>query len=116
MNWQALGAFSNFGLLIIATISYLKPSVDRRISTLLFSVFILLLFLIIYRKIFRLIRRKNSDAVYLVKWGIKHWIENQATLKKLGYNQTDVESISDFEFFLYPSGESLNEHTPMCGK
>lgn len=108
MNWQALSAFSEFGLLVVAIISYLKPSVDRRISTLLFSIFILLLFIIIYRKFFRLIRRKNSDAVYLVKWGIKHWIENPNTLKNLGYNQADVENVSDFEFFLYPSGKSLN--------
>lgn len=107
MNWSAITAVSTFGLFVVGVIGLVKPNVDKNILNIIYSIVTIFLLLVLYHKFFRLIRKKEKDAIYLVKWGIKHWIENPATFKKLGYTSEDIESINDFEFGLYPLGKSI---------
>ena len=108
MNWNALTALATFGLFIIAAFSFFNPNLDQKISLTLFIIFILLLLLILRHKLFRLVRRGTGGAVYKVRWGIKHWIENPTTLRRLGNTWDDIENISDWEFHLHPTGRSIN--------
>jgi hypothetical protein len=109
MNWNAISGLSQLGLFVIAVISYLKPSINPSISYILFGVFILLLLLVLYHKFFRLIRKgKEGGRVFIVNWGVKHWIENPFTLNKLGHTWDEVDAVSEFEFNLYPTGKSIN--------
>lgn len=108
MNWTAVSAISELGIFLIALVSIFKPNIDRNILVVIYALFSVLFLLFIYHKLFRLIRRGSGVAVYSVRWGIKHWIENPTTLRKLGYTWDDVDGISGFEFDLYPTGKSIN--------
>ena len=108
MNWLAIGSLSQLGLLILTWFTLTNPQLNYTSkSVILFAIGILCV-LIIYNKLFRLIRKGSGPAVYKVVWGVKHWIENPYTLKKLGHTADDVESINEFEFNLHPLGKSIN--------
>lgn len=108
MNWNAINAISTLGMFLVALFSLFKPDVDRNILMVIYTLFLIFLLLFTYHKLFRLIRRGSGGAVYKINWGIKHWIENPTTLRRLGYTWDDVDNISDFEFNLYPTGKSIN--------
>lgn len=108
MNWQAIGSLSALGMFLIAILSFFKPNIDRNILGAIYFLFFIFLLLFMYHKLFRLIRKGTTNAVYKVSWGIKHWIENPTTLKKLGYTWDDIDNVSDFEFRLHPRGKSIN--------
>ena len=61
---------------------------------------------------FKLIRTSDSDKVYLleskVHKNIRHWIENETTLKSLSFSFEDVEYLTQEELIKYPEGESYN--------
>jgi len=40
--------------------------------------------------------------------GVKRWIQNLNSFEKMGYTKEDVESVSDFEFLLYPLSKPIN--------
>lgn len=109
MNWNAISALSQLGLLAVVLVPYLKPNLDRTFSTILIFLFLMFLGLVLYHKFFRLIRKGASGSrVYIVRYGIKHWIENPLTLRRLGHTPDEVDAISEIMFNLYPTGKSIN--------
>lgn len=108
MFWQALSAISELGLFILGLYSLFRPILSPFIKILIIIALIFYLFLIFYHKLFRLIRKNQGPAVYKVTWGIKCWIKNPYTFKKMGYTADDIESVSEFEFNLHPAGKCIN--------
>jgi len=49
--------------------------------------------------------RCNDDKVYLLE---KRWVKNLETLQKLGFELTDVQSVTPENFMKFREGESLN--------
>lgn len=109
MNWNAISALSELGLLIVALIPVFKPNLDKNYSLILIFLVLVLLSLFLYHKFFRLIRKNTTGSrVYIIKWGIKHWVENPFTLKRLGHTEDEVEAVSATVFNFYPTGKSIN--------
>lgn len=54
-----------------------------------------------------LIKTPTDPKVYLIKGGLRHWIETEADLKSLGYNFSDIADILPSEITQYDVGDPV---------